>query len=157
MREKLHKAKRTDNGKWVDGGVLMSYSNENCYIIQNCLIDKDDVKDGLYGFDCLGYVVDRETVCQYTGIEDKNKKEIFENDILKISNEVDNGILAVVKFGEYNSPFCSDNFGGHLGFYLEFQEKNDVLRKDFLYWCKNEYIEVVGNIFDNPELLEAKA
>lgn len=145
MREILFKAKRADNKKWVQG-----YLMDEDYI--NVPFNDDSV--GMREDEPIEILP--ETICQYTGFNDKKRKEIFENDIVKISNKVNDGILAVVKFGEYNSPFRSDNLGVHLGFYLDFQEKNDVLRKDFLYWCKNEYIEVIGNIYDNPELLEVQ-
>ena len=61
-------------------------------------------------------------------------------------------VYAPVKFGEYQS--CFDNASTiHVGFYVDWNENHDF-RKDLGYWIKLVDAEVVGNIFDNPELLE---
>lgn len=61
-------------------------------------------------------------------------------------------VYAPVKFGEYQSCFDSASTI-HVGFYVDWNENHDF-RKDLGYWIKMVDAEVVGNIFDNPELLE---
>lgn len=153
MREKLNRGKRTDNGEWVYGAYINMHHNDGRTHIHHFIIPNgSDLSYGVKVENIL-VAVDGDTVCEYIGIQDKNKKMIFEWDIVKIHDKYGSALLAVVKFGEYNSPSRPDNLGGHIGFYLEFQKYNDILRKDILFWLKNEDIEVVGNIFDSPGLM----
>lgn len=88
-------------------------------------------------------------ICQYTGLTDKSGKKIWEGDIIKYHF---GEVYAPVKFGEYQSCFDSTSTC-HVGFYVDW-DKNHNFRKDLGYWIKLVDAEVVGNIFDNPELLE---
>lgn len=74
MREILFKAKRLDNGKWVEGSLLVYLDGDRFICCDN------GVPDCLYK-----YEVDPATVCQYTGLTDKNGVNIFEGDICKDS------------------------------------------------------------------------
>lgn len=127
MREILFKAKRKGNGEWVDGyyisGMkLPGHDGVNDFII---------IKNGDY------YAIDPETICQYTGLTDKNGKKIWENDIVDTFEESSKEILRnVVKFKDG----CFKVFKKHyLSMYLDSYEKTDL--------------KAVGNIFDNPNLL----
>lgn len=96
------------------------------------------------------FLVDPETVCQYTGLTDRTGRKIFEGDIVRdIFNA---SVVGIVRYGEYRNTFNDDEYGGHTGFYVEWKEKQNLLRKDLVYWVKNS--EFIGNIFDNPELLK---
>lgn len=135
MREILFKAKRVDNGEWVEGCYFVSGGEHFIYA------------EYIEGF-CMPVVVNvkiiPETICQFTGLCDKNGKKIWENDIVNY-----NGEYAPVKFGMYCSSFDYGNY--NFGFYVDFPEET-FYRKELGYWCRK--VEVAGDIFDNPELLQ---
>lgn len=120
----LYRAKRTDNWEWVEGyyvkrhGVPMIYENRDC---------PQSI-----------YEVDPSTICQCTGLKDKNGKLIWENEIIKCKC----GIAVVVwDKSEWRIKWVKDN----------------IWRKDLHFWVndENEYgVEVIGSAIDNPELLE---
>ena len=155
MREILFKAKRVDNGEWVEGNLVLSNDAEEDFraiIIPNIDSNMFTKHIGFKEVSCdLGfekwYKVDKNTICQFTGLTDKNGKRIWENDIVKYHFGKE---TAVIKFGEYRSCFDSAK-SCHVGFYVEW--KNN-LRKDLGYWVKMIDCNVIGNKFDNPELLE---
>ena len=119
MREILFKAKRIDNGEWVEG-YFVKLLKDMCYII-----DKDTFSH---------YLVDENTLCQYTGMTDKNGCRIWENDVVEIPKEDD-----------YFKVIWSDTEA-------RYEMQSDSLVVDFdNYWSYE--IEVIGTKFDNPELL----
>lgn len=138
MREILFKAKGQTSGKWYEG-LLTRIDQDACWI-------KDRYR--------VEWICDPDTICQYTGLTDKNGKKIWENDI--ISNEwcfmCGN---SVVRFGEYKDFHITEKYQcGNLGFFLDHVDYKDsrCIRKDMVYFAGK--CEVVGNVFDNPELLE---
>ena len=136
MREILFKAKRKDNGKWIEGYYQKRYDllgNE-----EHLIFHADSYKVWEYA------EVDPETLCQFTGLTDKSNKRIWENDIVN-----HNGEYALVKFGMYCSSFDYGSY--NLGFYVDFPEET-FYRKELGYWRRK--VETSGNIFDNPELLQ---
>ncbi len=132
-REILFKAKRTDNGEWVEGALFDS--EDYCVIGQQIKFSpytKNECK-------IAGYTVDKTTICQYTGLTDKNGKKIWENDIVEIPKE--DGYFKA-EWEEDTARWIMDN-------------KSERYIVDFdNYWSYE--VEVVSNIFDNPELLEVK-
>lgn len=125
----LYRAKRTDNGEWVEGALFDG--KEHCVIGQK-------IKFSPYvSLECkiIGYEVDPSTICQCTGLKDKNGKLIFENDILRCGN-----IFTVT----WCDVFASWRLNSIGWMYSHF----------FGEACKPEDVEIVGNIFDNQELLE---
>ena len=104
------------NGTWVHG-----YLSDENYIYDKSL-------DG-------EFLVDENTICQYTGLTDKNGKKIFEGDIVEI--------------GWYKGVVGYED-----GYFLIKWNNIKFLRKDLGYLIKLVDAEVVGNVFDNPELLE---
>ena len=132
MREILFRAKRIDNGEWIEGGFYREESYdlkaESTYIIVGTQ-------------DCVGcaYKVIPETVGQYIGLTDKNGKKIFEGDIVGRYNVYRKRyFVGIVEYGEFNCSCCNGVYGWHFN--------NEDIREHDTY-------EVLGNIFDNPELL----
>lgn len=126
MREILFKAKRIDNGDWVEGNYITDEQDkEKAYIGYIFGIEDFDIVE-----------VNPETLCQYTGLKDKNGNRIWENDIVRIENSMDEGIG--------NLEF----YGGM--WYVDGEPNNNLY--DILEYDDGE-VEVIGNIFDNPELL----
>ena len=143
MREILFRGKRTDNGDWVEGFIVAS--RENTYPNGFEMITVDGINyDELDSYipDFISYAVDPSTVCQYTGLNDKNGKRIFEGDIVKAQDEI------------LGSPFC-DGMNGKVVYdeAAYFIELKDPMNSQWLYDECAVY-EVIGNVHDNPELLE---
>ena len=157
MREILFKGKRKDNGEWIEGSLIV-FPDGDCFI---CCADTASKRiDMLYKKE-----VDPETVCQYTGLKDKNGRKIWEGDIFKFNDEAwescytscgieydswDIENYAVVGFDKYaarydfvNYKYCESSIEADL------HENHDIEFADFV-----GELEVIGNIFDNPELLE---
>lgn len=129
MREILFKAKRDGSGEWVEGFYVKKYD----------LLGKRHLilyVDNYVRLECVEIVP--ETLCQFTGLCDKNGKRIWENDIIQYG-----AVAAVVNFGEYGN--------GNLGFYVDFPEETNY-RKDFSYWAKK--VVVIGNAVDDRSLLQ---
>lgn len=135
MREILLKAKRVDNGEWVEG--YYTICKDKTFIGIDISIYSD-----IFEVFCTPVIkwfeVDPETLCQFTGRCDKNGNKIWENDIIQYG-----AVAAVVKFGEYSN--------GNLGFYVDFPEETNY-RKDFSYWAKK--VVVIRNAVDDRSLLQ---
>jgi uncharacterized phage protein (TIGR01671 family) len=160
MREIKFRGKRIDNGEWIYGNLVISKDALNGY---EALIIPQENADGFttdystngedkesYGFDNW-YAVIPETVGQYTGLKNKNGKEIYEGDIAR---EEDGGLFTV-KYGEHNTSEWNDTH--ELGFYVESNSEEEIsraIRTDIIFWVKYRKLEVIGNIHNNPELLE---
>ena len=108
------------NGTWVYG-----YLSDENYIYDKSLEGE--------------FLIDKNTICQYTGLTDKNGKKIWEGDIIKYHF---GEIYAPVKFGEYQSCFDITSTC-HVGFYVDW-DKNHNFRKDLGYWIKLVDAEVVA-------------
>ena len=137
-REILFRGKRKSDGKWIEGFFVRK--KEKCYICTNPyqLMDGYSSEVGQhYGFGDF-CEVDPETVCQYTESIAISGKKISEHDIVE-----NDGTIGVVKFGKYGNGF-------HLGYYIDWINCPH-LRNELHYW--ESKIKVIGNIFDNPELI----
>lgn len=134
----LFKAKRVDNGKWVQGYYYQIW--EKGYILWGMTNDVPNMIE-----------VDVSTLCQCTGLKDKNDKLIWENDIVK---DLFSDACAQIKYGSYQSCFDSTKTE-HVGFYVDWSGKcTKRYRKDLGYWINMVNAEVIGNIFDDPELIK---
>lgn len=86
-----------------------------------------------------------ENLVQCTGLKDKNGKLIFEGDLLK-ANRTYFTSIGEIKFGLDRNE--------NLGFFLDWHDKFECIRQDLQYWLP--WVEVIGNIYENPELLEVE-
>ena len=129
MREILFRGKRADNGQWVYGFYAQELQGQH-YI----LADEGDFYDG----PMLTMVeIIPESVGQYTGLNDHAGTKIFNGDIVMIDGDTDE--IGVVEWDEDELKYYIDSEGCLLSL-GEFYSKE---------------LEVIGNIHDNPELLEA--
>lgn len=145
MSEILFRGKRIDNGEWVYGYLIAPEFAPNKKYIGHLFAEDDHDVDVVE--------VDPKTASQYTGLEDMNGRKIFEGDIVKLTDDV-NGFswFAVVRFG---NPNCTYDWGWQLEPIGKCESATGIL-----LWIDMEdtgaYCEVIGNIHDNPELMEVK-
>ena len=128
MREILFRGKWMNSGEWVYGNLFNP--------------DKADTPTQI----CIGtyiartcYEIDPETVCQFTGLYDKNGRKIFEGDIVEGNSE----------YFTYTHPYGKVVYDG--GQYLI--SFDDVLEDIECLGAWANDVEIIGNIYDNPELL----
>ena len=137
MREILFCGKRKDNGERVEGSLFF---NPDLKCAQIIWFEYALTEDGKERYErCTR--VDIETVSQYTGLTDQNNKRIFEGDIIK-SCEYDD-IYTVKYFGNDNYPAFDC-----------VPEVSNCECNGLSYLVNVEGCEVIGNIYDNPELLK---
>ena len=130
MREILFRGKRLDNGEWVYGYYVHigPVSCQRAYIIP-------EYTSAIYVKE-----VDPSTVDQYTGLMDKNGKRIFEGDVAKVLQGKDKDIAYV---------------GFENGAFMLYPKTGNIYERTLWeYWYNDWDVEVIGNITDNPELLE---
>ena len=148
-REILFRGKRVDNDEWVYGFLRCG----NYIDVWTPYTWKDE--DGSTGEYATveTYQVDLETVGQYTGLKDKNGKKIFEGDVVELYDKNnDIKMKACVEFGNPNKEY---NWG-----YQLVATGETIPNLDILLWVEMEdtgaFIEVIGNIHDNLDLLKGE-
>ena len=124
MREILFRGKQADNEKWVIGYL----SSKHTITIQTPCGHMDEI------------VICADTVGQFTGLTDKNGKRIFEGDIAKVLQGKDKDIAYV---------------GFENGAFMLYPKTGNIYERTLWeYWYNDWDVDVIGNITDNPELLE---
>ena len=146
MREILFRGKQADNSEWIVGSLFQDDDGKT-YIVG---YEYRGGIDGMIDAELTSWAVIPETVGQYTGLTDKNGTKIFEGDIVKCTDtNVDCAFTAVVLFGNPNGEY---NWGFQL---MRISGANANM--DILLWVDMEetgaFIEVIGNIYDNPEMI----
>lgn len=137
MREILFRGKRRDNGEWTYGSLLKPIFGAKPAILQDASVDDSCRLDFEYHF------VDPDTVGQYTGLTDKNGKKIFEGDICQIKNH---RLITDTPFVVEWEDFVYNGW--------TWRDLDDDGSVDSFTSGAANYCEVIGNIHDNPELLE---
>lgn len=161
MREILFKAKSIEYGEWIEGipikthlGLFISFEENPHYCSQYGYIEIDDI-----------LMVDEKTLCKFTGLYDKNGNKIWENDILMCHENPED--LVKVAFGEFGVRNIETGsiVDEIIGWYYEIIPTDAISRCEPFFWSMplTEYyidrceMEVVGNIFDNKELLQEES
>lgn len=145
MREVKFRGFNRKNSEWIYGFYLQ---NRGAHFV--C---PDEFANGKSWDD---YEIDPDTLGQFTGLQDKNGTDVYEGDI--ISNSWCFKKKSVVRFGKYQHLNAQREYeNGDLGFYMyhldEFKRK--VERNDIqFFFCNEDKGEVIGNIYQNKELLE---
>ncbi|MBO7250824.1 MAG: hypothetical protein J6V42_06080 [Clostridia bacterium] len=143
MREILFRGKRKYGGDWVEGFYYVQrgkYAGDKTFIYEEPKITTGIVEtSGAYGetHKDIEYTVIPETVGQYTGLTDKNGKKIFEGDVVRYMNKdimvvvwYEGSASFVIAYSAINFDYLASIMSAHL------------------------FLEVIGNIHDNPELLK---
>lgn len=155
MREILFKAKRVDNGEWVVGQYVNTCYPGNDKETGHFIVVYPNEYHEIYTF----------TLCQFTGLCDKNGKKIWKNDILMCHGNSEDLVKAV--FGEFDVRNIETGsiVDRVIGWHYEIIPTDAISRcepfcwsmpltKDYIDMCE---MEVIGNIFDNKELLQEES
>lgn len=139
MREILFRAKRVCDGQWIEGFFIGLRPNLKTMSPEKC--------HRIYGLNTISYEIDPVTLCQYTGLNDKNGNRIWENDIVSINTysymEPEEDYFGKIVYVEGWGCWC-------------IQQPDDE-KPIPLCECEGSYQAdrfVEGNIFDNTELLK---
>ena len=142
MREIEFRGKRIDNNKWIYGDLeqieykSLLNTNEKAYMIKQNIVS---------------VTVLEESIGQYTGLKDENGKKIFEGDIVKLDQDIAKifcieSLISIVKY--FDGTFICTN-----------KDNNTDVCRSLIVLTNIDGIlrgEVIGNIYDNPELIEER-
>lgn len=134
MREILFKAKRKDNGEWIQGYYYQIW--QQGYICWGMINNMPDMVE-----------VNPNTLCQYTGLTDKNGKRIWENDVVKCNKRKEGYDLYKVVWRKEFADFGVEPLMYKAQYPIGFTLGRTLRGCDY---------KVIGNIFDNVDLLEVE-
>lgn len=161
MREYLFRGKRTDNGEWVEGYLGVFKGTPQIYVP---FTEEEEKENEGHIFSAIGglwHIVVPESVGEWTGICDINQRKIFENDIVRTQPFIDRPYSSRAKSKqhigvvEYRRPeLRGDHFKQRV-----YDAKWRVRVKDYGKFVCSDWsdffnCEVIGNIFENADLLE---
>lgn len=143
-RQIVFRGKRIKDGKWIYGN-LADYSMN----VLNTTVERKIIFGNIVSFatDNFGFVVDDcavdpETIGQFTGLLDRNGKEIYEGDIVRYYDDIEDELVSShVIYHKESCSFCT---------------APTKLCGDYIGICAHWQFEVIGNIFDNPSLISDK-
>ncbi len=147
MRTTKFRGKSIDNNNWIYGYACFDSSKENAAIIN---------KQG--GNEMQHWAVDPETVSEFTGLHDRNGKEIYENDVLsfdKIAHIYKNcpiTVIGVVVYANGRYEVETKNVINH-NFLEQSSIHFGIKVMDWIHLPEFHKSEIIGNIYENPELL----
>ena len=162
MREILFRGKRVDNGEWVEGQYV--------YLLNPKTENGQPIKHFIHDGTPFGVQIDPETICEYTGLTDKNGRKVFEGDIVMTGVRYDKPysksrkekrlIGKVEHYIGEGKGFFNDNTGkwdAHKMYSSEWKVTIPNTELNIKYCCYTwgDFFdcEVIGNIHDNPELI----
>lgn len=137
-REIEFRGKRVDNGEWIYGVPITDEATNDAYIITSTA--GASLKSEINNMCATGFRVIRNTVGQYTGLTDKNGTRIFEGDIVRYNDTLHEVI------------FCK--ISGCAFFGITMPDRGEIWNFDGI--TRADRMEVIGNIYDNPELLKGE-
>lgn len=144
--ENLYKAKAIDNGKWVFGYYAFDECAEKHYIFQTTRIVQG-CKEWMYR------EIDANTLCRHTGKFDISGMGVYEGDFIESHQGTQIlAVLMLIKYGTYQAYCPSDKcYMENVGFYVEAKGYPQMPLGTL-----SGYAKVIGNVYDNPEMLEDK-
>ena len=143
MREIKFRGKRVCNGEWAHGSLICYESGQTAIL---------DTPFSKYGHEATEIIrrtqVDPASVGQYTGLRSRNGKEIYEYDIMQMYHHSDDT-------NKHEKDYISAVHYHHGAFHVE--NPRYKIEQTFLHMARpGQSFEVIGNIYDNPELLEVE-
>lgn len=137
-REIIFRGKRIDNGEWLFGDLRHIFHGEyRAHIVDN----SNGLNNGVCGLE-----VDSSTIGQFTGLTDKNGRKIFEGDIIKWKYLCNDHLVYQVVYEKGTAGFVTRR---------NFNNRDGIdCYSDSVFDDGGDMSEVIGNIHDNPELLE---
>lgn len=153
MRQIKFRGLRVDGKGWVYGVPFYIHGERKCFIIDNCQSGNLTQEDSVF----QGKEVEYESVCQFTGLKDKNGNDIYEGDVIQLTREEEYGELIYITDNKYTyetAPIPNRIF-------------ETLTFMDFIYtvmyseahgglWGRSpEHIEVIGTIHDGKEVANA--
>lgn len=149
------RGQRVDSGEWIYGGSVITFDDNGVktyympVLGEKCTADHEDVTDNILSIKGNFYLV--ENVCEYIDLTDKENKEIYKGDIL----QDEQGIKYIVRFGEFIIIEYDERQYGYYAEEIAKKEYEIGLTGNFpLFKLGCAQSGVIGNIYDNPDLLE---
>ncbi|MFH1740981.1 MAG: YopX family protein [bacterium] len=140
MREIKFRGRRIDDKSWVYGSLITI--GGKAWIVPCDIKPEQIMQTGLYRINVPAFEVDPATVGQFTGLHDKNGKEIYEGDVVRLGyNAIHDGVITKCVWAEWRPGFIYEFITG----------ENEGRYTDMMDTWRT--YEIIGNIHENPELL----
>ena len=156
MRDILFKAKRIDNGEWVEGYVFDDgfVDSKRMFVGGLVIMDYKGTANDRWEVGTAFYEVDPNTICQYTGLTDKNGNKIWENDAVRYQFDTDDCIFPNKDTKKRVGKIFFSDFRASFSVAMGRNGSKAINNDLFKYVQNGNRVEVIGNIFDNPELIK---